>query len=219
MAADLQNFASAGNHSSAMCQADASCGHCEDPPSPSLRTPPSHAHLDVYCACPTTGYPVALLPVCSTRIVATQDVAVADASPLPLRPRRNSELYNHEALRKQHLAGVDLGTTSDSAIVGHMYARMGDGDDLWNSLDGIFACVVLDEQTGDFCAARDAMGVCSFYWGRGADGSTWFASELKALQDNCETFECFLPVRAPQGSCLQIIDTACQCLDMWSCGC
>ena len=112
-----------------------------------------------------------------------------------LPPRRNSELYNHEALRKQHLAGVDLGTTSDSAIVGHMYARMGDGDDLWASLDGIFACVVLDERTGDFCASRDAMGVCSFYWGRGADGSTWFASELKALQDNCETFECFPPVR------------------------
>jgi asparagine synthase (glutamine-hydrolysing) len=78
-----------------------------------------------------------------------------------------------------------------------MYARMGDGDELWNSLDGIFACVVLDESTGEFCAARDAMGVCSFYWGKGRDGSIWFASELKALQDNCETFECFPPVRAP----------------------
>lgn len=157
------------------------------------RHPTPTALHHVYSARPTIDYPLIYLPACSTRVVA-----VADAPPVPLRLRRNSELYNHEALRKQHLAGVDLGTTSDSAIVGHMYARTGDGADLWNSLDGIFACVVLDEQTGDFCAARDAMGVCSFYWGRGADGSTWFASELKALQDNCETFECFPPVRAAQ---------------------
>jgi asparagine synthetase B (glutamine-hydrolysing) len=75
-----------------------------------------------------------------------------------------------------------------------MYAKMGDCDELWNSLDGIFACVIVDDKTGHYIAARDPMGICSFYWGKGSDGSVWFSSELKALQDNCESFECFPPV-------------------------
>ena len=110
-------------------------------------------------------------------------------------PNRNSEIYNHEEVRAARLAGCRIKTTSDSAIVGYMYEKMGDCEELWNSLDGIFACVIVDERTGEFCAARDSMGICSFYWGRGADGSIWFASELKSLQDNCETFEFFPPVR------------------------
>jgi asparagine synthase (glutamine-hydrolysing) len=105
----------------------------------------------------------------------------------------NSEIYNHEEVRAAQLAGCKIKTTSDSAIVGYMYEKMGDCEELWNSLDGIFACVIVDERTGEFCAARDSMGICSFYWGRGADGSIWFASELKSLQDNCETFEFFPP--------------------------
>lgn len=75
-----------------------------------------------------------------------------------------------------------------------MYDKMGDSNELWSSLDGIFACVLFDERTGEFCAARDAMGICSFYWGKGKDGSLWFGSEMKALQDNCETFDFFPPV-------------------------
>lgn len=112
-------------------------------------------------------------------------------------PNRNSEIYNHEEVRAAQLAGCKIKTTSDSAIVGYMYQKMGDCEELWNSLDGIFACVIVDERTGEFCAARDSMGICSFYWGKGRDGSIWFASELKSLQDNCETFEFFPPVRIP----------------------
>ena len=109
---------------------------------------------------------------------------------------RNSEIYNQDEVRESMLGNADLGTTSDSAIVGHMYAKLGDCNELWNRLDGIFACVIVDRRTGHFCAARDPMGICSFYWGKGHDGSIWFASELKCLQDNCETFEFFPPVRA-----------------------
>lgn len=110
---------------------------------------------------------------------------------------RNSEIYNQAEIREDMLENADLGTTSDSAIVGHMYAKLGDCDELWSSLDGIFACVIVDEKTGNFCAARDPMGICSFYWGKGSDGSIWFSSELKSLQDNCETFELFPPVCLP----------------------
>mmetsp|Transcript_11273 Transcript_11273/g.33870 ORF Transcript_11273/g.33870 Transcript_11273/m.33870 type:complete len:620 (-) Transcript_11273:466-2325(-) len=105
----------------------------------------------------------------------------------------NSEIYNQEEVRENMLDNADLGTTSDSAIVGHMYAKLGDCNELWNRLDGIFACVIVDGRTGHFVAARDAMGICSFYWGKGSDGSIWFASELKSLQENCETFEFFPP--------------------------
>ena len=72
--------------------------------------------------------------------------------------------------------------------------KLGDTNEIWNALDGIFACVIVDEAKGEFIAARDPIGVCSFYWGRGKDGSTWFASEMKALQDHCETFDIFPPV-------------------------
>ena len=72
---------------------------------------------------------------------------------------------------------------------------MGAADALWDMLDGIFACVVHDGRTGEFCAARDALGVCPLYWGRSADGGTWFCSELKGLQAQCEHFDIFPPVR------------------------
>ena len=111
----------------------------------------------------------------------------------------NSEIYNHQALRDTKLAGVDLHSRSDSAVVGYLYQKYGDTNELWNSLDGIFACVIWDERTGYFCAARDPIGICSLYWGRGADGSVWFASEMKALQTKCETIECFPPVRRLRG--------------------
>lgn len=71
-----------------------------------------------------------------------------------------------------------------------------------DSFDGIFACVLSDESTGDFVVARDAMGICPLYWGQGKDGSMWFASEMKALIDVCETFEIFPPVRAQRLSSL-----------------
>ena len=42
--------------------------------------------------------------------------------PLP-PPRSNSEIYNHQQLRDSKLAGVDLHSKSDSAIVGYLYQK------------------------------------------------------------------------------------------------
>ena len=44
---------------------------------------------------------------------------------------------------------------------------------------------------------RDPIGICPLYWGKGADGSMWFASEMKALQHRCVTFDIFPPVSLP----------------------
>ena len=95
------------------------------------------------------------------------------------------------------LKGVSIvkDSKSDSAIIGHLYEKLGDSDELWNMLDGIFACVLYDETKGTFMAARDPIGICPLYWGKGADGSMWFASEMKALQHRCVSFEIFPPVR------------------------
>ncbi len=90
-----------------------------------------------------------------------------------------------------------FGVCSNQAITFLALQKLGDTNEIWNMLDGIFACVLVDEAKGEFIAARDPIGVCSFYWGRGKDGSTWFASEMKALQAHCETFDIFPPVSVP----------------------
>lgn len=99
------------------------------------------------------------------------------------------------------MAGIDLHSKSDSAIPGYLYQKYGDTNELWNSLDGIFACVIWDERNGYFCAARDPMGICPLYWGKGEDGSMWFSSELKAIQTACVHFDCFPPVSPAAQTC------------------
>ncbi|KAG6657561.1 hypothetical protein CIPAW_04G099400 [Carya illinoinensis] len=60
-------------------------------------------------------------------------------------------------------------------------------------LDGMFSFVLLDTRDKSFIAARDAIGITPLYIGWGLDGSVWFASEMKALSDDCERFMSFLP--------------------------
>ena len=69
---------------------------------------------------------------------------------------RNSEIYNHDELKATILKDVRIvkDSKSDSAIIGHLYEKMGDSNELWQCLDGIFACVVYDEKKGTFMAAR-----------------------------------------------------------------
>ena len=115
---------------------------------------------------------------------------------MPAHSCRNSEIYNHEDVQQQYLPGVSMvrNSKSDSAKPGHLYEKYGDDDKIWNALDGTFACVIWDERTQQFCAARDPIGICPMYWGKDKDGATWFASEMKALQHQCVSFEIFPPV-------------------------
>ena len=121
----------------------------------------------------------------------------------------NSEIYNHEDVQQQYLSGVSMvrDSKSDSAKPGHLYEKYGDDDKIWNALDGTFACVICDERTQQFCAARDPIGICPMYWGKDASGATWFASEMKALQHQCVSFEIFPPVR----KAITAICTNCTC--------
>jgi asparagine synthase (glutamine-hydrolysing) len=60
-------------------------------------------------------------------------------------------------------------------------------------LSGDFAFVLYDSKSKAFLAARDPIGVCPLYIGWGRDGSVWFASEMKALVEDCTTYQTFPP--------------------------
>ena len=62
--------------------------------------------------------------------------------------------------------------------------------ELCNLLDGMFSFVLLDESANPsrIIAARDPIGITTLYqgWNSMKPGVTYFASELKALADECE---------------------------------
>ena len=101
----------------------------------------------------------------------------------------NGEIYNHKQLRATTLASHTFRTTSDSEVIVHLYEEF--GYDFCNMLDGIFAFVVIDGD--DFIAARDPLGVKPLYYGIDERGRTYFASEMKAIADQCATFSTFPP--------------------------
>lgn len=101
----------------------------------------------------------------------------------------NGEIYNHKQLRATTLANHTFRTTSDSEVIVHLYEEF--GYDFCNMLDGIFAFVVIDGD--DFIAARDPLGVKPMYYGIDERGRTYFASEMKAIADQCATFSTFPP--------------------------
>lgn len=102
----------------------------------------------------------------------------------------NGEIYNHKELREKLKSHV-FRTGSDCEVIAHLYEEY--GEEFVNTLDGMFSFVLLDTRDNSFIAARDAIGITPLYIGWGLDGSTWFASEMKALSDDCERFMSFLP--------------------------
>lgn len=59
-------------------------------------------------------------------------------------------------------------------------------------LSGIFAFVLYDEEKDTFLIARDPIGVIPLYIGYDNDGTVYVASELKALEGQCQRYEPFL---------------------------
>lgn len=103
----------------------------------------------------------------------------------------NGETYNYEKLKEQFFLQDLKG--SDSEVVGHLYKKF--GSEIAPMLDGMFALVVYDAESGKIFAARDQMGISSMYIGYGKDGSVWFASEMKVFANNplIETYDIFPP--------------------------
>ncbi|KAL9276004.1 Asparagine synthetase [glutamine-hydrolyzing] 2-like protein [Drosera capensis] len=102
----------------------------------------------------------------------------------------NGEIYNHKELRGR-LKSHQFRTNSDCEVIPHLYEEY--GEEFVDMLDGMFSFVLLDTQDKSFIAARDGIGITPLYLGWGLDGSVWFASEMKALSDDCERFISFPP--------------------------
>ncbi|XP_043719335.1 asparagine synthetase [glutamine-hydrolyzing] 2-like [Telopea speciosissima] len=102
----------------------------------------------------------------------------------------NGEIYNHMDLRAK-LKSHEFRTGSDCEVIAHLYEEY--GEDFVGMLDGMFSFVLLNTRDNSFIAARDPIGITPLYMGWGLDGSIWFASEMKALSDDCERFISFLP--------------------------
>ncbi|XP_024376778.1 asparagine synthetase [glutamine-hydrolyzing] 2 [Physcomitrium patens] len=102
----------------------------------------------------------------------------------------NGEIYNHEAL-KASMKAHKYHTQSDCEVIAHLYEEI--GEEVVEKLDGMFSFVLVDLRDKSFIAARDPLGITPLYLGWGNDGSVWFASEMKALKDDCERFESFPP--------------------------
>jgi asparagine synthase (glutamine-hydrolysing) len=103
-----------------------------------------------------------------------------------LRISYNGEIYNHAALRQQHLLGEQLATQSDTEVVLRLYARL--GPTCVELLDGMFAIAIMDDDS--LFLARDPIGIKPLYLGFTAD-LLYFASELKALPSGLDRVEVF----------------------------
>ena len=103
----------------------------------------------------------------------------------------NGEIYNHQDIRRRYAGQYDFMTGSDCEVILALYRDK--GIHFLEELNGIFAFVLYDEEKDAFLVARDAIGVIPLYIGHDSDGTVYVASELKALEGQCEYYEPFLP--------------------------
>ena len=103
----------------------------------------------------------------------------------------NGEIYNHQELRQRYKGRYEFQTGSDCEVILALYRDR--GIDFLEELNGIFAFALYDEERDEFLIARDPIGVIPLYIGYDSDGRVYVASELKALEGQCDRYEPFLP--------------------------
>ena len=120
----------------------------------------------------------------------------------------NGEIYNHQETRRRFAGQYEFQTGSDCEVILALYRNLSptlstkdDGSNISHericsmleNLSGIFAFVLYDEEHNEFLIARDPIGVIPLYIGYDSDGTVYVASELKALEGQCEHYEPCLP--------------------------
>ncbi|KAH7025799.1 uncharacterized protein B0I36DRAFT_248943 [Microdochium trichocladiopsis] len=105
----------------------------------------------------------------------------------------NGEIYNHRLIRKNLKTPYHFKTTSDCEVIIPLY--MEHGLDAPKYLDGMFSFVLYDKKLDRTIAARDPIGVTTFYqgWSWKEPGAAYFASELKCLHPVCDKIQSFPP--------------------------
>jgi asparagine synthase (glutamine-hydrolysing) len=105
----------------------------------------------------------------------------------------NGEIYNFKELYEGLATKYTPKTGSDCEVLLPLYAQHGPSEKMGSLLRGMFSYILHDKAKNLFFVCRDHIGITPLYIGWGADGSTWFASEMKALHDNCVKFQQFPP--------------------------
>ncbi len=114
----------------------------------------------------------------------------------------NGEIYNHLSIRKKFEGKYQFQTGSDCEVILALYrewiATVKQDEEVGippflEELSGIFAFALYDAERNEFIVARDPIGVIPLYIGYDKDGKIYVASELKALEGQCDEYEPFLP--------------------------
>ena len=114
----------------------------------------------------------------------------------------NGEIYNHKDIPARFAGDYMFQTGSDCEVILALYREMmdktpepsdADFTAMIEQLSGIFAFALYDAERDTFLIARDPIGVIPLYIGYDADGKVYVASELKALEGQCDRYEPFLP--------------------------
>jgi len=110
----------------------------------------------------------------------------------------NAEIYNYielkEELIKECPQYADQFTTdSDCEVLIHLYKEYGVNFIKKCKINGMYAFAIYDKIKDIYIIARDPIGIIPLYMGWGTDGSIWFSSEMKAIQENCDNYEIFPP--------------------------
>lgn len=105
----------------------------------------------------------------------------------------NGEIYNHRVLRKELKEPYAFKTHSDCEVIIPLY--MEHDIDAPKFLDGMFSFVLYDKKQDRIIAARDPIGITTFYmgWSSATPESKYFASEMKCLHSVCDKIISFPP--------------------------
>lgn len=104
----------------------------------------------------------------------------------------NGELYGFRKVKDELIKkGYTFKSDSDCEILLPLYQEY--GVDMFKHLDAEFACVMYDQKTNSYIAARDPIGIRPMFYGYTSNHTIMFASEVKAIDNLCKEIYPFPP--------------------------
>lgn len=134
----------------------------------------------------------------------------------------NGEIYGFEKWREQLAGSYTFKSDSDCEILLPLYREY--GTEMFAMLDAEFACILYDNRTREYIAARDPIGIRPLYYGYDKDGVILFASEAKNLVGLAErilpfppghyykngSFVCYSDIAHVDKVCTDDLETVCR---------
>lgn len=134
----------------------------------------------------------------------------------------NGEIYGFEKWREQLAGSYTFESDSDCEILLPLYREY--GTEMFAMLDAEFACILYDNRTREYIAARDPIGIRPLYYGYDKDGVILFASEAKNLVGLAErilpfppghyykngSFVCYSDIAHVDKVCTDDLETVCR---------